>query len=94
MLQIITGVILAMHYVAHVEQAWLSIAHIMRDVWGGWLIRYMHVNGASFFFIVLYLHVARSLYFRAYNRNKAAWLSGVVILFLVILVAFIGYVLP
>lgn len=93
-LQIVTGVILAMHYVANADLAFASVEHIMRDVKGGWFFRYAHANGASFFFIVVYAHIARSLFFRSYNANKFAWFTGVIMFFLLILTAFIGYVLP
>lgn len=63
LIQIVTGIFLAMHYTAHVDLAFVSVEHIMRDVQGGWLLRYMHANGASFFFIVVYIHMFRGLYF-------------------------------
>jgi ubiquinol-cytochrome c reductase cytochrome b subunit len=94
-IQIITGVFLAMHYTAHVDLAFLSVEHIMRDVEGGWLLRYMHANGASMFFIVVYLHLFRGLYYGSYaSPRELVWCLGVVILLLMIVTAFIGYVLP
>nr|QGN73905.1 apocytochrome b [prasinophyte sp. MBIC10622] len=94
-LQIATGVFLAMHYTPHVDLAFLSVEHIMRDVEGGWFLRYMHANGASMFFIVVYLHIFRGLYFGSYaSPRELVWCIGVVILLLMILTAFIGYVLP
>lgn len=94
-LQILTGVFLAMHYAASVDLAFLSVEHIMRDVNGGWFLRYMHANGASMFFIVVYLHMFRGLYFGSYTSpRELVWCVGVVILLLIIVTAFIGYVLP
>ena len=94
-LQILTGIFLAMHYTPHIDLAFLSVEHIMRDVEGGWFLRYMHANGASMFFIVVYLHLFRNLYYGSYaSPREAVWILGVVILLLMILTAFIGYVLP
>nr|YP_010156086.1 cytochrome b [Acropoma japonicum]QQY85687.1 cytochrome b [Acropoma japonicum]BAE72439.1 cytochrome b [Acropoma japonicum] len=92
-IQIATGIFLAMHYTAHVDMAFSSLAHICRDVNYGWLIRYIHANGASFFFICLYLHVGRGLYYGSY-LYQATWNIGVVILLLLMMTAFVGYVLP
>jgi len=93
--QIATGIFLAMHYTAHVDLAFVSVEHIMRDVSGGWFLRYMHANGASMFFIVVYLHLFRGLYFGSYaSPRELVWVVGVLILLLMILTAFIGYVLP
>jgi|TARA_B110000977_G_scaffold21704_1_gene26007 ubiquinol-cytochrome c reductase cytochrome b subunit len=93
--QILTGIFLAMHYTPHVDLAFVSVEHIMRDVNGGWFLRYMHANGASMFFIVVYLHLFRGLYFGSYaSPRELVWIVGVVILLLMILTAFIGYVLP
>jgi len=92
-IQIITGIFLAIHYTANIEIAFNSVTHICRDVNYGWLIRTLHANGASFFFICLYLHVGRGLYYRSYTL-KFTWLVGVLILFLVMATAFLGYVLP
>lgn len=93
-IQLLTGIVAAMHYAANTMIAFASVEHIMRDVVGGWLIRYAHANGASFFFIVVYLHMARGLFYRSYIKNASAWVSGVIIFFLLMAVAFIGYVLP
>nr|AQM39860.1 cytochrome b [Tegra novaehollandiae viridinotata] len=93
MIQILTGLFLAMHYTAHIDLAFNSVAHICRDVNYGWLMRTMHANGASFFFICLYLHVGRGLYYGSFNYFYT-WMSGVIILFLVMATAFMGYVLP
>nr|YP_010564700.1 cytochrome b [Lordithon arcuatus]UZA61077.1 cytochrome b [Lordithon arcuatus] len=92
-IQIITGIFLAMHYTAHIELAFNSVAHICRDVNNGWLMRTLHANGASFFFICLYLHVGRGMYYSSYNLVYT-WLVGVIILFIVMATAFLGYVLP
>lgn len=91
--QIATGLFLAMHYTAHIDLAFSRVAHICRDVNYGWLLRTVHANGASFFFICLYLHVGRGLYYGSYLFMHT-WMVGVIILFLVIGTAFIGYVLP
>lgn len=94
-LQIASGIFLAMHYTPHVDLAFVSVEHIMRDVSGGWFLRYMHANGASMFFIVVYLHLLRGLYYGSYSSpRELVWIVGVVILLLMILTAFIGYVLP
>jgi ubiquinol-cytochrome c reductase cytochrome b subunit len=94
-IQIITGIFLAMHYTPHIDFAFSSVEHIMRDVNNGWLIRYFHANGASFFFIVVYCHIFRGLYFGSYfyPRHKL-WISGVVLFLLMMATAFMGYVLP
>ena len=95
LIQILTGVLLAMHYTPNVDLAFFSIEHIMRDVNNGWLIRYTHANGASFFFIVVYAHMARNLYFGSYYSPRIAlWYSGLVIFVLMMATAFMGYVLP
>nr|WKT10936.1 cytochrome b [Ptychadena beka] len=91
--QIVTGLFLAMHYTADTSLAFSSIAHICRDVNNGWLLRNLHANGASFFFICIYLHIGRGLYYGSY-LFKETWNIGVVLLFLVMATAFVGYVLP
>nr|AND96124.1 cytochrome b [Cheironitis hoplosternus] len=91
--QILTGIFLAMHYTPNVNLAFDSVIHICRDVNYGWLIRTIHANGASFFFICLYMHVGRGLYYSSYNLHLT-WSIGVLILFLVMATAFLGYVLP
>nr|AML26541.1 cytochrome b [Staphylinidae sp. BMNH 1274696] len=92
-IQIITGIFLAMHYTANIELAFNSVAHICRDVNYGWLIRTLHANGASFFFICLYIHVGRGIYYSSYYFTTT-WIVGVIILFMVMATAFLGYVLP
>nr|BBH36940.1 cytochrome b [Callogobius tanegasimae]BBH36953.1 cytochrome b [Callogobius tanegasimae] len=91
--QIVTGLFLAMHYTSDIATAFSSVAHICRDVNFGWLIRNMHANGASFFFICIYLHIGRGLYYGSY-LYKETWNIGVVLLLLVMMTAFVGYVLP
>nr|YP_010248805.1 cytochrome b [Sarcophaga gracilior]QTT58083.1 cytochrome b [Sarcophaga gracilior] len=93
MIQILTGLFLAMHYTADINLAFNSVNHICRDVNYGWLLRTMHANGASFFFICIYLHVGRGIYYGSYLFTPT-WLVGVIILFLVMGTAFMGYVLP
>nr|YP_009408836.1 cytochrome b [Ceratitis fasciventris]YP_010031107.1 cytochrome b [Ceratitis quilicii]QVL29068.1 cytochrome b [Ceratitis anonae]QVL29393.1 cytochrome b [Ceratitis rosa]ASL05809.1 cytochrome b [Ceratitis fasciventris]QOV02002.1 cytochrome b [Ceratitis quilicii]QVL29081.1 cytochrome b [Ceratitis anonae] len=92
-IQILTGLFLAMHYTADINLAFNSVNHICRDVNYGWLLRTMHANGASFFFICIYLHVGRGMYYGSYLFTPT-WLIGVLILFLVMATAFMGYVLP
>lgn len=95
LVQILTGIALAMHYAPEINLAFYSVEHIMRDVNYGWLLRYIHANGASMFFIVTYVHVFRGLYYSSYLFPKEPlWTVGVVILLLMILTAFMGYVLP
>ena len=94
-IQIITGIFLAMHYTPHVDLAFASVEHIMRDVNYGWLLRYIHANGASMFFVVVYVHIFRGLYFGSYTKPRQwVWVIGVIIFLLMIITAFIGYVLP
>jgi len=95
--QIITGIFLAMHFVPNVDFAFLSVEHIMRDVNYGWLLRYFHSNGASMIFILIYIHIAKAIYFRSYMPGKGRlilFFSGILIFLLMMGTAFIGYVLP
>nr|AYW52361.1 cytochrome b [Erotylinae sp. 2 ACP-2013] len=92
-LQILTGLFLAMHYCPNVDLAFNSVAHICRDVNYGWLIRTLHANGASFFFICIYIHIGRGIYYSSYFFTHT-WMIGVTIFFLVMATAFLGYVLP
>nr|YP_010954486.1 cytochrome b [Euparatettix tridentatus]WMV02041.1 cytochrome b [Euparatettix tridentatus] len=92
-IQIITGLFLAMHYTADIEVAFKSVVHMCRDVNNGWLLRTLHMNGASMFFICLYLHVGRGLYYNSFML-KETWTVGVIILLMTMATAFIGYVLP
>nr|ABY48202.1 cytochrome b [Xantusia sp. Sonora]ABY80924.1 cytochrome b [Xantusia sp. Sonora] len=93
LIQIFTGLFLAMHYTADTSSAFSSVVHICRDVQYGWLIRNIHANGASILFICLYLHIARGLYYGSYTYT-ITWNIGVILLFLVMATAFVGYVLP
>ncbi len=94
-IQIVTGIFLAMHYTPHIVYAFSSVEHIMRDVNNGWLIRYLHANGASMFFIVVYCHIFRGLYFGSYISPRGRlWVSGVAIFFIMMATGFMGYVLP
>jgi len=93
--QIISGLFLSMHYTADIDLAFSSVEFIMRDVKNGWLIRYIHANGASMFFIVVYAHICRGLYYGSYMKpREILWCSGVVLLLLMMGTAFTGYVLP
>jgi ubiquinol-cytochrome c reductase cytochrome b subunit len=93
--QILTGVVLAMHYAASTSLAFSSVEHIMRDVNWGWMIRYMHMNGASFFFVAVYLHIGRGLYYGSYKApRELLWILGCIIFLLMMATAFMGYVLP
>jgi len=94
-IQIITGVVLAMHYTPHKDLAFDSVEHIMRDVNFGWMIRYIHANGASMFFVAVYVHMLRGLYYGSYKEpREVIWILGVVIFLLMMATAFMGYVLP
>jgi ubiquinol-cytochrome c reductase cytochrome b subunit len=94
-IQIITGVTLAMHYSPNVLEAFNSIEHIMRDVSNGWFIRYLHSNTASAFFFLVYLHIGRGMYYGSYRSPRTLiWALGTVILILMMATAFLGYVLP
>jgi len=94
-IQMISGIFLAMHYTPHIDLAFSSVEHIMRDVPNGWLIRYIHANGASMFFIVVYAHICRGLYYGSYMEpRQLLWCSGVIIFLLMMGTAFTGYVLP
>ncbi len=94
-IQIVTGVVLAMHYVANADMAFQSVEHIMRNVNYGWLIRYVHANGASMFFLAVYIHMFRGLYYGSYKEpREVLWILGVLIFLLMVATAFLGYVLP
>lgn len=94
-IMIVTGIVLAMHYTAHVDHAFDSVERIMRDVNSGWLIRYIHMNGASFFFIAVYIHIFRGMYYGSYKKpRELLWILGVIIFILMMATAFMGYVLP
>ncbi len=92
---IVTGIVLAMHYTADVNMSFDAVERIMRDVNGGWLLRYIHMNGASFFFIAVYIHIFRGMYYGSYKQpRELLWILGVLIFILMMATAFIGYVLP
>ena len=94
-IMIVTGIVLSMNYTAHIDYAFDSVERIMRDVNHGWLLRYIHMNGASFFFIVVYIHIFRGLYYGSYKApREILWILGVLILLLMMATAFMGYVLP
>jgi ubiquinol-cytochrome c reductase cytochrome b subunit len=94
-IQIVTGIVLAMWYVPSADGAFASVSHIMRDVNAGWVIRYTHTTGASFFFIVTYIHIFRGLFYGSYKApRELVWMLGLVIYFLMMATAFMGYVLP
>jgi quinol-cytochrome oxidoreductase complex cytochrome b subunit len=94
-IQMVSGIFLSMHYTANIDLAFSSIEYIMRDVRNGWLIRYIHANGASMFFIVVYAHICRGLYYGSYMEpRELLWCSGVVLILLMMATAFTGYVLP
>nr|YP_007889838.1 cytochrome b [Paphnutius ruficeps]AEG64533.1 cytochrome b [Paphnutius ruficeps] len=92
-IQVITGIFLAMHYSPNVEMAFNSINHITRDVNNGWLMRIIHANGASLFFVCIYTHISRGMYYGSYKFIKT-WITGVIIMLMVMMTAFLGYVLP
>jgi ubiquinol-cytochrome c reductase cytochrome b/c1 subunit len=93
--QIVTGVVLAMHYTPHVDYAFDSVEQIMRDVNYGWLLRYLHANGASMFFLAAYIHLFRGMYYGSYKEpREVLWILGVILLLLMIMTGFMGYVLP
>nr|APX40458.1 cytochrome b [Cryptocephalus cantabricus] len=93
MIQIVTGIFLAMHYCPNIELAFNSVSHICRNVNNGWLIRTLHANGASLFFICIYIHIGRGIYYGSYNLIET-WMSGTTIFFMLMATAFLGYVLP
>ncbi len=94
-LQIVTGIVLVMHYTPNVDLAFASVEHIMRDVNGGFMLRYMHANGASLFFVAVYLHIFRSLYYGSYKEpREVTWIIGILMYLLMMGSAFVGYVLP
>ncbi|MEO8529937.1 MAG: cytochrome b N-terminal domain-containing protein [Deltaproteobacteria bacterium] len=95
MLQIVTGIVLAMHYTPHVDLAFASVEHIMRDVNGGYMLRYLHANGASLFFFAVYVHIFRGLYYGSYKApREVTWIIGMLIYLLMMATGFLGYVLP
>jgi len=95
LIQIVTGLFLAMHYIPHTDYAFHSVEYIMREVSCGWLFRYIHANGASMFFIVVFMHTFRNIYYSSYVfPRQSIWFAGVILLVCMIITAFLGYVLP
>ncbi len=93
--QIITGIVLVMHYTPHADHAFNSVEHIMRDVNYGWLIRYLHSNGASMFFVAVYIHMFRGMYYGSYKEpREVLWILGVILYLLMMATGFLGYTLP
>src|SRR3954463_11590389 len=88
-IQLVSGILLAMHYVPNTTFAFSSVEHIMRDIQYGWLLRYMHSNGASFFFLVVYIHMGRGLFYRSFDTNPLAWFSGMLLFVLMMATAFL-----
>jgi len=94
-IMIVTGVVLAMHYTPTADGAFNSVEHIMRDVNYGWLLRYLHSNGASMFFLAAYIHMFRGIYYGSYKEpREVLWILGVILILLMIMTGFMGYVLP
>lgn len=94
-IQLATGLFLSMHYIPHIDLAFFSIEHIMRDVNYGWVVRYLHANGASVFFLVIFFHIFRNIFYGSYYFPRTTlWVSGIIIFFLLMAAAFMGYVLP
>merc|ERR1712036_117140 len=93
-LQIVTGIFLALHYTSDLFSAYFSIFFLIREVYYGWSLRYFHSNGASFVFLFLFLHIARAIFYGSYFYNPNTWVSGILLLILLMAIAFMGYVLP
>merc|ERR1712013_839850 len=94
MLQIITGIFLALHYTSDLNSAYFSVFFLIREVYYGWCLRYFHSSGASFVFLFLFLHLGRAMFYGSYFYNPNTWFSGIVIFLLLMAIAFMGYVLP
>ena len=95
LIQIITGITLAMHYCPNIDLAFTSVEHIMRNVNNGWIIRYLHSNTAGFFFIFVYIHIGKALYYGSYRKPRILlWYVGIIIFIAMMATAFLGYVLP
>jgi len=93
-LQIFTGILLALHYTSDISTAYFSVFFLIREVYYGWCLRYFHSSGASFVFLFLFLHLGRAIFVGSYFHNPNTWFSGIVLLFLLMAIAFLGYVLP
>merc|ERR1739848_974278 len=94
MLQIVTGIFLALHYTSDLNSAYCSVFFLIREVYYGWCLRYFHSSGASFVFLFLFLHLARAIFYGSYFYNPNTWFSGILLLFFLMAIAFMGYVLP
>merc|ERR1739848_889312 len=94
MLQIVTGIFLALHYTSDLNSAYCSVFFLIREVYYGWCLRYFHSSGASFAFLFLFLHLARAIFYGSYFYNPNTWFSGIVLLLFLMAIAFMGYVLP
>merc|ERR1712098_838570 len=94
MLQIVTGIFLAFHYTSDLNSAYFSVFFLIREVYYGWCLRYFHSNGASFVFLFLFLHIGRAMFYGSYFYNPNVWFSGIILMFLLMAIAFMGYVLP
>ena len=94
LLQILTGILLGLHYTSEMNYAYYSVMHIIREVYFGWCFRYIHSSGASFIFIFIFLHIGRALYYGSYFYISNTWISGIFIFILLMASAFMGYVLP
>merc|ERR1712179_302062 len=93
-LQIITGIFLALHYTSDLNSAYSSVFFLIREAYYGWCLRYFHSSGASFVFLFLFLHLGRAIFYGSYFYNPNTWFSGILILFFLMAIAFMGYVLP
>merc|ERR1712188_310561 len=94
LLQMMTGILLSLHYTSDIHSAYYSVMHIIREVYYGWCLRFLHSSGASFVFLVLFIHVARAISYGSNFYNPNTWFSGIVLFFLLMVTAFMGYVLP
>ena len=93
-IQIITGIFLGLHYTSDLNSAYYSIFFFIREIYYGWYLRYFHSNGASFIFIFLFIHIGRAIYYGSYFYNPNTWFSGIILFFLLMAIAFLGYILP
>merc|ERR1711965_1202565 len=93
-IQLVTGLLLALYYTSEINSAYFSVFFLIREVYFGWLLRFFHSSGASFVFVFVFIHLARGLFYGSYLYNVNTWFTGIIILFLLIVIAFLGYVLP
>jgi ubiquinol-cytochrome c reductase cytochrome b subunit len=94
MLQIVTGILLALHYTSDINSAFISLFFFIREIYYGWSLHYLHSSGASFVFLFLLLHLGRAIFYGSYFYNCNTWFSGILLLFFLMAIAFMGYVLP